>query len=213
MFYSGHRRRKIDSADVDADSRKFDFQLPSGYLVNGFFDAVWRYRKSALRFLLYVGVLRRQCGSLLLCTCKVGIAYSAVALLILWMGETFPYATEARPYALLMMFFALLLLCWDLATSSQKRYLPLWGAGIANLGMLGAHVFGLFSLLPFLAAEAVRFQRTRKSDPALWAALLLPTVVVALYLPLFHGYEAIYFPPRSRLRCVESPTFTTTPLP
>ncbi len=175
-------------------SRKFDFQLPAGYVLSRISMKLLGDGKLGLRF---PSMLEFYVGSMLLffyVRRKVGIAYAAAAVLILWMGETFPYATEARPYALLMMFFSMLLLCWDVATSAGKRALALWGAAIANLGMLSAHVFAPLSLLPFLGAEAVRFQRTRKPDFALWTALLLPTVSIAFYIPLFKDYTAIYFP-------------------
>ena len=126
---------------------------------------------------------------------KVGISYAAAAVLILWLGATFRYATEARAYALLMMSFSTLLLCWDIATTSEKRRLALWGVAISNLVMLSAHIFAPLSLFPFLAAELARFSRTRKADFALWAALLLPTAAMTLYIPLLHGYGGLYFPP------------------
>ncbi len=175
--------------------RRFDFQLPTGFLLSRISMKLFGESKLWLRF---PSMLEFYVGSMALffyVRRKVGIAYAAAAVLLLWMGTTFLYATEARPYALLMMFFSILLLCWDVAISSERRYLALWGAAIANLGMFSAHVFAPFSLLPFLAAEAVRFRRTRKPDFPLWAALLLPTVAIAFYIPLFHGYAAIYFPP------------------
>jgi hypothetical protein len=175
--------------------RRFDFQLPTGFLLSRFSMELFGYNKLWLRF---PSMLEFYVGSMALffyVRRKVGIAYAAAAVLILWTGTTFFYATEARPYALLMMFFSMLLLCWDVATSEEKRGLALWGAAIANLGMFSAHVFAPFSLLPFLAAEAVRFRRTRQPDFPLWAALLLPAIAIAFYIPLLHGYAAIYFPP------------------
>jgi Dolichyl-phosphate-mannose-protein mannosyltransferase len=175
--------------------RRFDFQLPAGFLLSRFSMEVFGQGKIGLRL---PSMLEFYVGSMALffyVRRKVGIAYAAAAVLILWLGITFHYAMEARPYALLLMFFSILLLCWDIATSAEKRNLALWGAAIANLGMLTTHVLAPLSLLPFLAAEAVRFWRTRKPDFALWAALLLPTAAILLYLPLFHGYSTIYFPP------------------
>jgi Dolichyl-phosphate-mannose-protein mannosyltransferase len=175
-------------------SRRFDFQLPAGYLLSRLSMKVFGESKLGLRF---PSMLEFYVGSMVLFVYvrrKVGITYAATALLILWMGETFPYATEARPYALLLMFFSILLLCWDVATHSENRSLALWGAAIANLGMLSAHFFAPLSLFPFLAAEAVRFRRTRKPDFALWTALLLPTLSFVFYIPPLGRYAALYFP-------------------
>jgi hypothetical protein len=93
-----------------------------------------------------------------------------------------------------MMSFSTLLLCWDIATTSEKRRLALWGAALSNLVMLSAHVLAPISLFPFLAAEVVRFSRTRKTDFALWSALLVPAAAITLYIPLLKGYGALYFP-------------------
>ena len=108
---------------------------------------------------------------------KARISYAAAALLILRSGTIFQYATEARPYALLVMSFSTLLLCWDIATTSKKSF-RIMGAVLSNLVMLSAHVLAPVSLFPFLAAEVVKFSRTRKADFALWAALLLSVAAI-----------------------------------
>jgi hypothetical protein len=174
--------------------RKFDFQPPAGYLLSRFSMELFGQSPFGLRF---PSMLEFYIGSVALfffARRKAGISYAAAALLILWSGTIFQYATEARPYALLMMSFSTLLLCWDIATTSEKRRLALWGAALSNLVMLSAHVLAPVSLFPFLAAELVRFSRTRKADFALWAALLVPAAAMTLYIPLLKGYGALYFP-------------------
>jgi hypothetical protein len=176
-------------------TRKFDFQLPLGYLLSRISIKLVGHGSLGLRF---PSMLEFYIGSMALFLYvrrKVGISYAIAAVLLLWLGQTFRYATEARPYALLLMFFSTLLLCWDSARTSENRGLALWGVVISNLGMFTAHMFAPLSLLPFLAAEGFSFWRTRKTDFALWAALVLPTVLIVLYLPAFNGYEKLYFPP------------------
>jgi hypothetical protein len=187
--------------------RKFDFQLPTGYVLSRVSMKFFGANKLGLRF---PSMLEFYVGSMALffyVRRKVGIIYAAAALLILWMGETFRYATEARPYALLFMCFSILLLSWDVATTSESRAVALWCVALANLGMFSAHVFAPFSLMPFLAAEAVRFSRTRKADFALWIALLLPVGAIAFYIPLFRGYSTIYFPPLYEASLARAPRF------
>jgi Dolichyl-phosphate-mannose-protein mannosyltransferase len=175
--------------------RKFDFQPPAGYLLSRFSMELFGQSPFGLRF---PSMLEFYIGSLALfffARRKAGISYAAAAVLILWSGTIFQYATEARPYALLTMSFSTLLLCWDMATTSEKRRLALWGAALSNLVMFSAHVLAPVSLFPFLAAEVVRFLRTRKADFALWAALLVPAAAMALYIPSLHQYGTLYFPP------------------
>ena len=174
---------------------RFDFQPPTGYLFSRFSMAIFGQSPFGLRF---PSMLEFYVGSMALffyVRRKVGISYAAAAVLILWLGATFRYAAEARPYALLMMSFSTLLLCWDIATTSEKRRLAVWGVALSNLAMLSAHIFAPVSLFPFLAAEVVRFSRTRKADFALWAALLVPTAAMVLYIPLLQGAGSLYFPP------------------
>jgi Dolichyl-phosphate-mannose-protein mannosyltransferase len=175
--------------------RKFDFQLPVGYLLSRISIKLIGHGSLGLRL---PSMLEFYVGSMALFLYvrrKVGISYAIAAVLLLWLGQTFRYATEARPYALLLMFFSTLLLCWDSTKTSENRGLALWGVALSNLGMFTAHMFAPLSLFPFLAAEGFSFSRTRKTDFALWAGLLLPTVLIVSYLPAFHGYEKLYFPP------------------
>ena len=90
---------------------------------------------------------------------KAGYAYGVAALLFLWCSPAFYYASEARPYALLCMWFCCLLVSWDIATSAPRRTLALWGIAISSLGLIESHVFAPLSLLPFVAAEAVRWMK------------------------------------------------------
>jgi hypothetical protein len=126
---------------------------------------------------------------------KAGAAFACFGLALLWCSDTFFLGAKARPYALVFGLFSLLLLSWDRAVTAERRTAVLWGVAVANLAMLAAHVFAPLSLLPFLAAEAVRFHRRRKPDYALWAALLLPLAVMALYIPLIHTYSGSLYPP------------------
>jgi hypothetical protein len=174
--------------------RKFDFQPPAGYLFSRFSMELFGQSAFGLRF---PSMLEFYIGSVALfffARRKAGISYAAAAVITLWSGTIFQYATEARPYALLMMSFSTLLLCWDIATTSEKRRVALWGVALSNLVMLSAHVLAPLSLFPFLAAEVVRFARTRKADFALWAALLVPATALTLSIPLLKGYGTLYFP-------------------
>ena len=126
---------------------------------------------------------------------KVGFPYGVAAVLVLWASPTFYYATEARPYALMSMWFCCLLVSWDIASTAQRRKLALWAVAISGLGLIESHVFAPFSLLPFFAAEVVRSRKRRKLDFPLWLTLLLPLIGVLGYIPLFKTYKTIHFYP------------------
>ncbi|HEX4167292.1 MAG TPA: hypothetical protein VHZ55_17645 [Bryobacteraceae bacterium] len=122
---------------------------------------------------------------------KLGYWFGIVLVLVLWYSPTFPYATEARPYALLYCFFCCLLFCWDLAATNQIRKTALAGVALFSFGLVNAHVLAPLSILPFVAAELVRWKRSHKADVALWAALLLPLGFVFSYFPLIRSYQTI----------------------
>jgi dolichyl-phosphate-mannose-protein mannosyltransferase len=126
---------------------------------------------------------------------KLSAPFAALPILVLWYSPMFQYATEARPYALLALFFCSLLLLWDLAVSTHRRGWLIAGIAISSVGLLSSHVLAPLSLLPFAVAELVRFRERRQPDYPLWAALFLPLVLVIWYVPFFQSYQAIaYYP-------------------
>ncbi len=187
--------------------RRLDFQTPLGYLLSRFSMKVLGQTPLGLRLPSILAFYVASVALFFYVRRKVGSAYAACAVLLLWVGQAGPFATEARTDASLLMFFAILLLSWEWVTTSQARSLALWSMALANLGMISAHIFGPLSLLPFLAAEAARFSRTRKPDFKLWAALLLPAAAVLLYLPLISQYQAISFPPEFQASLKKIPHF------
>jgi hypothetical protein len=66
--------------------------------------------------------------------------------------------------------------------------------GLAVAGMMFSHLFAVFYLAPFGAAELLRLYRRRKPDVALWAALLLPACFPFIYLSLVAKFESSVFP-------------------
>lgn len=122
---------------------------------------------------------------------KLGRAFASLPVLLLWYSPMFQYATEARPYAALCMWFCALLLLRDLAIQGERRGSVLIAIAFCSVGLLSAHVFGPFSLVAFAVAEAVRYAHTKQVDYRLWAALFLPLVLVVFYVPFFENYSAI----------------------
>ncbi len=149
--------------------RRFDFQLPTGYLLSRVSMRLFGASKFGLRFPSMLEFYVASMALFFYVRRKIGIGYAAAAVFILWMSEAFPYAIEARPYALLLMFFSILLLFWDIAATSEERVVALWGVAIANLGMFSAHVFApspcFRSLSRRRCAFAARANWTLRSGP------------------------------------------------
>ena len=121
------------------------------------------------------------------------------ALLLLYNQEISYYATEARPYALLMATLGVTLLAYDSILESLGN---VWVARsillAATTAMLMSHVFGLFALGAFLLAEFVRSLRRRTLDIPTWLALLLPLISCVLYAPLLREQSNLVYPPEMR---------------
>ena len=173
---------------------KFDNHTPTVYLLSRLSMSVFGPTPLGLRFPSMIEFYVGSMAVLLYVKRKAGIAFASVAVLMLWVAApTLFYAVEARPYALIFASFACLLLSWDTAIRAQPRGLALFGIAISTLLMSAAHVFAPFTLFAFVVAEALRFWRRRKPDYALWAALLLPMLIMVIYIPLIRSSEGIVF--------------------
>ncbi len=126
---------------------------------------------------------------------RVGWLWAAAIVTLFWYSPYFYFATEARPYGLLLGFFCLTLLSWDSASSGRRRGWGLAGIAIGNSGMMLSHVLAPLSIMPFCVAELSRSLKERKIDPAVWAALLLPLAWGLLSFSSVSRVGAAIYPP------------------
>lgn len=122
-------------------------------------------------------------------------AYGLLAMLVFWSTPFFSYATEARPYALVVAFFGIAMLAWTRAIQPLRSKSSVVMLALAVLGMMFSHLFSVFYIFPFCLAELWRWYAQRKFDWAIWMALLLPAAVPFFYLSQVHSYEAGAFAP------------------
>src|SRR5262245_13826661 len=108
---------------------------------------------------------------------RVGVAAGLVAALIPLSSGFQGYASEARPYSLEVAFFALALVCWQRLDRSRWYGVPL---ALALASAVASHYYAVMALPAFVAAEALRWYRTREWRVAAWA----PFVVAVLPVPL-----------------------------
>jgi Dolichyl-phosphate-mannose-protein mannosyltransferase len=125
---------------------------------------------------------------------RIGLLWACACVALFWSSPSFRYATELRPYALLLMFSVVALLSWDHARSLKHRPLALAGLLISAAGMMLCHVFAIFPLGALCLGELVHSSRTRKIDWPVWVSLLLPLTMVGFYLEASRNFEATLFP-------------------
>ncbi len=121
--------------------------------------------------------------------------YALLAMLVFWASPFFYYATEARPYALVIGFLGATLLLWQRAVEQNRNAIWVWLLGISVSAMMLSHLMALLYVAPFCLAELVCVYRLRKFRAGIWAALLLPCIIPFLYLHLLSRFEASVFPP------------------
>jgi hypothetical protein len=181
----------------------FDLQTPTGYLLSRLSMSVFGPTSFGLRFPSMVEFYIGSMAVLLYVRRKVGIAFATLAVMMVWaISPTLYYAVEARPYALLFMSFACLLLSWDIAIRTQPRRLALFAVAASTLTLTAAHLFAPFTLFAFIVAEGVRLSRRRMADYPLWAALLIPMLATLIYIPLIRKSGGVIFPTQASIHTI-----------
>ena len=112
---------------------------------------------------------------------RVGWLWASACVLLFWASPNFLYATELRPYALLLLFYALTLLSWDAAKSPDTRRVALPLLALFASAMMLCHVLAIFPLGTVYLGEIFRSVRRRKADWPLYICLLLPLAIVPTY--------------------------------
>ncbi len=121
--------------------------------------------------------------------------YGLLAIAVIWASPFFYYATEARPYALVIGFLGLTLVLWRHAAEQKRSAIWVWLLGLSVSAMMLSHLMAPLYVIPFCLAELAGTYRLRKVRLEIWAALLLPCVIPFLYLHIMSRFEATIFPP------------------
>lgn len=140
---------------------------------------------------------------------RVRPVYGLLAMLVFWSTPFEYFATEARAYGLIIGFFGLAMLAWQRAVEPNRSTASIWSLAFAVTGMVCSHFFAVIYIVPFCLAELLRWYRTRKFDPKIWASLLLPFLILFAYLrwpygvvssarPLMTRYQEIHFSPSAQ---------------
>jgi hypothetical protein len=125
---------------------------------------------------------------------RLGRFYGLTAMLVLWISPFLQYATEARPYALVLGSLGIAMVGWQAAIEGQRRWLGLLAICFGVSGMLASHVFSPLLVIVLCVAEFVRTLNRRKIDWPVWIAFLAPSPIVITYIPMlrrFRGWTAL----------------------
>lgn len=124
---------------------------------------------------------------------RAGVIWGLVAMTFPLIASTFYYATEMRPYALVMGLSAFAAACWQMAAIEGKHRMALipltWFSLVL---MVSLHYYAVFTLIPFGIAELVRWHQRRRIDWAMWIAIGTAPLVLILFLPAIQNARPVY---------------------
>jgi hypothetical protein len=120
-------------------------------------------------------------------------AYGAVAMLLPILSMARVYAMEAKPYASLLGWTGIALLCWQNAQpGSPRRAVALLGLGLALASATSSHFFGALLAVPLLAGEAVRWWGRRRIDWPMLASISLNYWPLLFFIPILKAGRAVH---------------------
>ncbi len=121
---------------------------------------------------------------------RLPVIYAFTAAVIPCASGAYYYATEARPYGVVLGACGIALICWQKTTMTPRRWGSLVGLTLALAVANCSHYFASL-MVPCLAlGELVRSRTLKRLDWPVWLALLAGLSVIFGFLPLMHAARA-----------------------
>ena len=166
-----------------------DSNPPLFHVVTRAATALFGTTELSLRLPAILGFLLLSCCLYLFVSRRCGACYGFAAMLLPWVTGAFTYASEARPYGLLLGQAGLAIVIWQRAEESRRRSLTyLCMAAVLSAAVL-THYFGVLLLVPFAIAQIVRDYRRQKVDYIPWICLTVPLAACAVYVPILTSVQ------------------------
>lgn len=108
--------------------------------------------------------------------------YAITAMLLPLFTASQYYATEARPYGVVLGFCGLALVCWQ-AAAERRSPLPVIGLAASIAAAVSCQLYSAFVVLPLGLGELARSWRSRRTDLLTWVALFLGLTPLAILGP------------------------------
>ncbi len=112
---------------------------------------------------------------------RSSILYAGAALLIPICMEAGVYASEARPYGLVLGGCGIALICWQAAADGRRRVLAIAGLALSLAATTSIHYYGALFVFPLALGEGVRTFQRRRIDWPVCAALLAAPIALLLH--------------------------------
>ena len=118
--------------------------------------------------------------------------YAGAAMIFPALTLMFYYATEIRPYGLVLGMTGTALVCWQAAEEGRLRGLSIAGLFLSLTVAICCHYYAVFLLVPFWLAELTRTWMRRRIDWAVWFALVLSPLIILIFLPAIRNARSSY---------------------
>src|ERR1700677_2898476 len=177
-------------------TRTIDLHPPLSYLLVRSSFAIFGVSAWSCRLPFFVAFLATSALLYSFVNRLLSPIYGLIAILILWSSPYARLATEARPYAMVLCFSAVLLVNWHEIVKEDGQSANPWALAMVmagGFGLLLSHVLGVLAYGAFLAAEIICLWKRQKPNWQLWVTLLIPLIAVVSYLPLIRNRSDILF--------------------
>jgi hypothetical protein len=136
-------------------------------------------------------------GFLIFCFCvfvftrrRAGTLFGFAAMCFPLLTAAYAYATEGRPYGIVLGFCGLAAISWQSATSARRGFGSFIGLALAAAGLILTHCYVVLVFAAFAIGELVRLAHRRRADWTLWFCLFAPLSIGFLYLPMLRNVKA-----------------------
>jgi hypothetical protein len=129
-------------------------------------------------------------GYLVMCLCvfvfvsrRTPAVYAAAAMIFPAVASALYYATEIRPYALVLGLTGIAMVCWQQAAEGGRRAASIVCLFLSLAVADSMHFYAILLCIPFGLAELVRDWQRRRIDVPIWLALVLSPASMLIFLP------------------------------
>lgn len=120
-----------------------------------------------------------------------GVVYGLCAAVLPALTGGLYYATEARPYGMLLGFTSIAILAWERTTDRAQRTRWLVTLALALAFAISTHYYSVLVFLAIGVGELTRTILRRKIDFASWAAIFIGILPLFAWLPLMSANKSV----------------------
>jgi hypothetical protein len=138
-------------------------------------------------------------GYLLFCLCvyrfvciRAGPLWGLAAMTFPLVCSGLYYATDIRPYGLVLGLSAMAAVCWQEAGQAKNRLAVCALLWFFLAACVSLHYYAVFVAIPFGIAELARWRQFRRADWAVAMAIATSPLIIALFVPAIQKSRMIY---------------------